>query len=265
MSLPIVNYHYLDYGRGYSYHDSRRAYFQELYAEMLAAEPGLSGRVLDIGCGHGANPTLVKIAHRICRLDGVDPFPVVAPHPLIAQRWACRLEDVPVEPNTYDMAYSYNVVEHVEDEASFLAKAVDILKPGGVYWSMSPNARHPFTAAVRLLQATGLKLYYRKVFAPQSNDYPAYYRLCSDTRVLGAIERQSLPVSKVDFYYLHNVQWDTFFPSGFRLLPRLLDRLVILRYPRAANIFMFRIEKSGAPVADSLRSLRKVPAVPDAA
>ena len=72
-------------------------------------------------------------------MDGVDPYPVVAPAAHLVHRWTCSLEDIPVGADTYDLAYSYNVVEHVENVESFLAKVIEIIKPGAVYWSMSPE------------------------------------------------------------------------------------------------------------------------------
>ncbi|MDD5036827.1 MAG: methyltransferase domain-containing protein [Methylococcaceae bacterium] len=244
MTQPIINYHYLDCNRELSYHDDTRSLFQDIYAQMLAAEASIAGKVLNIGCGHGVDPTLNKVEHLLGQIDGVDPFPAVDPHPLIGNRWTCRMEDIPVPQNTYDMAYSYNVVEHVLDEGSFLAKTIDVLKPGAVYWSMSPNARHPFTLAVRLLQAVKLKYLYRKSIAPQANDYPAYYRLCSDVKVLRAIKDRSLPVSQIDFYYVQCVQWDSYFPRKLHFLPHIIDRGIILRNPLMSFIFMFRIEKA---------------------
>jgi 2-polyprenyl-3-methyl-5-hydroxy-6-metoxy-1,4-benzoquinol methylase len=131
-----VNYHYVDCHRDFNHYDAKCSYFQDFYADNLAREPAVSGHILDIGCGHGMNPTIDKIAHLLGQVDGVDPFPVVKPHPLITNRWTCEMEDIPVPANTYDMAYSYNVVEHVLSEGPFLAKAIEVLKPGGVYWSM---------------------------------------------------------------------------------------------------------------------------------
>lgn len=243
MELPAPNYHYMNCTSRYSYHDLRRSSFQEAYAEKLASEPGIRGNVLDIGCGHSINPTLSKISHLIGNLDGVDPFPVLDPPRLLRNRWTCCLEDIPVLPNTYDLAYSYNVVEHVSNEAAFLSKVIDILKPGGVYWSMSPNAWHPFSISVQILQATRLKDLYRRKLAPKGNDYPAFYRLCSSERVLRAVRTAFIPIASADFYYYPNVQWDTFFPPALKGIPRFLDKALLLHAPRNANIFMFRIEK----------------------
>lgn len=238
-----INYHFLDCGPDFEYHDKRRSVFQDIYAEMLSRESSLKGKVLDVGCGHGHNPVISKLIHLIGELDGVDPFPVVEPHPNIKNRWTCRMEDIPVKPNTYDMAYSYNVVEHISDENAFLSKIMEILKPGGIYWSMSPNARHPFTWGVRLLQAMKLKDIYNNKVKTKGNNYPAYYRLCSDMKVLKGVKNQSLPVSKLDFFYIQNVQWDTFFPENLRFVPHIVDRFVILHKPRMSNIFMFRAQK----------------------
>jgi 2-polyprenyl-3-methyl-5-hydroxy-6-metoxy-1,4-benzoquinol methylase len=152
MNKLTTNYHYLDTNTNYDYHNLRRSAFQNGYAQYLCAEPLLHGRVLDIGCGHGINPTYEIIAPLLGQLDGVDPFPAITPPQHLANRWTCPLEDIPVPPNTYDMAYSYNVVEHVENISSFLKKAVEVIRPGGIYWSMSPNSHHPFTIATRVAQ-----------------------------------------------------------------------------------------------------------------
>lgn len=238
-----VNYHALDMNKDFTYHNTRRDHFQRLYADFLAGEPSLSGKVIDIGCGHGTNPTLERIRHLLGHVDGVDPFPVVQPHPLIRERWTCALEDLPAAASSYDMAYSYNVIEHVDNPNIFLRKAVELIKPNSCYWSLSPNTWHPFSIAVRLLQAVKLKNAYRNMIAPQSNNYPAHYKLCSAARVLRAIKEERLDVAKIDFYYTHCVQWDTFFPRSLRFVPHLIDSSLILRTHLLANIFMFRIQK----------------------
>ena len=240
----IVNYHFLDTGKDFDYYSVRRSSFQDIYAQLLVSEPLIGGRILDIGCGHGVNPTLSKIMDRLGPIDGVDPFPEIEPPTHLINRWSCSLEDVPVNRDTYDMAYSYNVVEHVENIESFLKKTVDIIKPGGVYWSISPNARHPFTWVTRLAQIFRLKKLYQRRLNSLANEYPACYRLSNDFNILRAIKRMDLPVTKVDFYYVPNVQWDHYFPTPLQWIAHYLDRTFLLRNPKWSFIFMFRLEKN---------------------
>jgi SAM-dependent methyltransferase len=244
MSEIEVNYHFIDAKRGLAHHDKNRSTFQRIYGNYLRSEPGLSGRVLDIGCGHSVNRSYEVYADRLGRLDGVDPFPAIAHPEHLVNRWSCKLEDIPVSSCTYDMAYSYMVAEHIKDIRPFLKKAIEIIKPGAAYWSMSPNAGHPFTWVTRIVQRLGMTTIYRKYVNAFANDYPAYYNLSNDAKILNAINHMRLPVSRVDFYYLPNVQWDMYFPTKLRWIPHFLDRTILLRKPRMSFILIFRIQKS---------------------
>ncbi len=243
MADIIVNYHFLDVGQTFSYYNDRRSSFQNIYADLLSSEPLVGGRVLDIGCGHGVNPTLSKIIDKINELDGIDPFPVMEPPHHLVRRWTCNLEDIPVEENTYDMAFSYNVVEHVANINSFIRTAVCIIKPGSVYWSLSPNAHHPFTWVTRVVQFLGFKQMYAKRLKNSANSYPAYYKLSSDSNILHAIRDLELPVSEIDFYYIPNVQWDGYFPRRLKWIAHMLDKIFILNKEKRSFIFMFRLKK----------------------
>lgn len=241
---PSVNVHFLDIDRGYDYYDRNRSNFQIIYGALLKAERGISGRVIDIGCGHGDNPSYPYFCDGLGQLDGVDPFPMIEPASNLTKRWTCPVEEIPVPNETYDMAYSYNVVEHVADVDGYLRKVIAILKPGSCYWSMSPNFHHPFTILTRIIQRSGLLKLYRNYVNPEANDYPAYYRLSNEKNILNSIRRQNLSVSRVDFYYIPNVQWDTYFPRRLRFLSHWLDKLLLLRSSRRSFIFMFRVEKA---------------------
>lgn len=74
-----VNYHFLDVGGQFEYHNGNRSAYQRLFGDYLRSEPGLGGRVLDIGCGHSLNRSYRFYADLVGQLDGVDPFQAVAP------------------------------------------------------------------------------------------------------------------------------------------------------------------------------------------
>ncbi|WP_420384261.1 class I SAM-dependent methyltransferase [Novosphingobium sp.] len=246
--VPIINVHFIDTGHSWNYYNLKRSDFQKTYGNLIGAEPAISGRVIDIGCGHGDNPAYKYFEASVGQLDGVDPFPMIEPAPNLANRWTCGVEELPVGDNTYDMAYSYNVVEHVKEVDPFLRKVVAIIKPGACYWSMSPNYYHPFAKITRTIQASGLLNFYKKLVSSQArqavNDYPAYYNMSRESNIVSSIKKQKLPITKIDFYYIPNAQWDHYFPPKLRFVARIMDNMWILRRPRKSFIFMFRIEKA---------------------
>ncbi len=241
---PIVNYHFVDINRDFSSYDMDRRNYARIFGNMISEEPGLSGRVLDVGCGHGINGSYSYFGGKIGQLDGVDPFPVVEPPQHLANRWVCRAEDIPMPPKSYDLAYSYMVVEHVDRIEPFLSKVIELLKPGASYWSLSPNFHHPFASITRFVQFCGLKEAYRRNIDSTANDYPAYYRLCNPDRVVRAIKESHFPVSKVDVYFVPNVNWDHYFPKSLRFAARLIDEYILLKIPKRSFFLIYRIERA---------------------
>lgn len=217
--------------------------FQRAFAGMLRQEPALAGEVLDIGCGPDVPEPLAFIPSVCTALDGVDPDPAVTSHPRLRRRWNAPLESADVPANAYDLAYAYNVVEHVSDGRRFLSAVRRALKPGGVFWALTPHARHPFTWAVGTVQAAGLK---RRAAALNNgiNDYPSYYRINSIKAVTRAA--QGLGFASARFHFMPCTQWDTYFPNRLRFLPHVYDRLLGLRVSGAALLIAYRLEADGA-------------------
>jgi SAM-dependent methyltransferase len=241
---PEIVVRYFDCERSYDELSGLPSQFPAHFGGLIAGETGLRGRVIDIGCGHGENPAYPLFADRIGQLDGVDPFPAVEPAARLSHRWTCRLEDLAVEDGSYDLAYSYNVIEHVKEIDAFLAKAVAILRPGGCYWALAPNHGHPFALLTRMLQRSGLPGIYRRLSAHPINDYPAWYRLSRAANVIESIQRQALPVRRIEFCYFADVKWRKYFPASLHWLPRAIDRGWSLRKPERSFAFAFRIEKA---------------------
>ena len=228
-------------GSSYNFFNKNRNSFQHDFINKLINEPGLSKRVLDIGCGHELNPALDQLRSKIKLMDGVDPFPAVKKHPMLNNYWCASLQDADIPNNTYDLAYSYNVIEHVSDPASFLTSVSKILKPGGIYFALGPNSEHPFARLSRIVEILGFKPIFRKIMGNGINDYPAYYRMNCPRQILKNIDKEEW--SQIDFYWHPCVQWDTYFPNFLKFIPRSYDYLFGIKKEKRMAIFMFRLKK----------------------
>jgi SAM-dependent methyltransferase len=143
------------------------------------------------------------------------------------------------------LAYAYNVVEHVADPARFLTSVNQILRPGGVFWALTPHGRHPFCWLARITEQVGGKARARERLRQDTgytvNAYPSYYRL--NTR--RAVERNAgkIGFSGGRFEYYPCLQWDTYFPDFMRWIPHAYDYVAGIRWPACMLVFAFRLQK----------------------
>lgn len=82
-------------------------------------------KVVDIGCGYGANKAIVHSVGG--EWVGVEPFEGGA-HTVVADA-----ENLPFEDNTFDVAIMDAVLEHIPDVGKAFSEVGRVLKPGGVF------------------------------------------------------------------------------------------------------------------------------------
>jgi SAM-dependent methyltransferase len=225
------------YGGGEYYYLSGTGNFEEThnyhlqFRDHMLVEPGLKGEVLDIGCGDDIPATLVGICSICKAIDGVDPDPAVMGNPRLRQRWNMPLEEAPIADSQYDLAQPREFFRHVRR----------VLKPGGVFWAVTPHCRHPFTWLARGAELAGLKAGFHRR-DPGVNSYSSYYRANSRRQVLRAIEGLGFKTAR--FYY-HPAGWRQYFPRGMRWAGDVYDRLWGRRVLRRMLEFSFRLEAEG--------------------
>lgn len=95
--------------------------------------------VLDVGCGRGA-PNLVRLKGHAKTLIGIDlvEFEIADPELLLISGDVCDMSAI--TSGSVDLAYSRSVMEHVEDTMAACAEINRVLKPGGKYMVLTPNA-----------------------------------------------------------------------------------------------------------------------------
>lgn len=103
------------------------------------ARPRTGGTVLDVGCGNG--DFLFQAQRAGWRALGVDPDPRAVASCRRAGLSASQgtIETVDLPPGSLDAVTFAHVIEHVHHPRRALARAHELLRPGGVLWLATPN------------------------------------------------------------------------------------------------------------------------------
>jgi SAM-dependent methyltransferase len=112
-------------------------------ADLVAAQVPPGGRMLDFGAGLGTLTRLVSM--RTCKPDCVEPD-ARQREVLAADGFVCFDDIMAIPSGTYDVIYSSNVLEHIEDDVAALRELRRALRPGGRVVLYLPAFQSLFTA-----------------------------------------------------------------------------------------------------------------------
>ncbi len=143
---------------------------QRLLAAYVYAQPQIEGDLLEIGCGTGRGlEILVNAAEHYTGIDKykslTDELQKEYPQAKFISMHIPPLQDV--ADNSFDTVVSFQVIEHIKDDKSFLKEIHRVLKPGGKAIISTPNkkmtlTRHPWH--VRDYFAPELKTLCKSIF-----------------------------------------------------------------------------------------------------
>lgn len=113
---------------------------RERYAREVARLPvPVSGRVLDIGCARGDFPAYLKEQFPQLEVFGCDAYSGGSDHPQITF-FSGHVYDCGFPPGHFDLITSWAVFEHLLTPSRYFAEVARILKPGGTFVMLVPNA-----------------------------------------------------------------------------------------------------------------------------
>ena len=117
-------------------------YYGEVRSDVLPFLPAGTREVLEVGCGRGVTGKLIQ--ERLgCRVTGVELNPVVARE---AARHLHRVLQGDVQTleieGRFDAVLALELVEHLVETESFLARVKQLLAPGGRAIFSIPNVGH---------------------------------------------------------------------------------------------------------------------------
>lgn len=116
---------------------------QRLLHAYYEALPFISGDVLELGCGEGRGVELITPkAKSFLGLDKIeaviDTLKAKYPH---YQFESSTFPPIKLPDNSFDTIVSFQVIEHVKNDALYLQEIARILKPGGVALLSTPNIK----------------------------------------------------------------------------------------------------------------------------
>jgi len=160
----------------------------ELYAALVRDNLSSKSVLLDLGCGRGG--LVEQLEHPLNQVIGLDPdWPSLVEHRFASQqppfsRVAGLSQNLPFSGECFDLIFSSWILEHLIHPVVDFRQIGRVLRPGGVFVFITPNARHPLAGLNRLLgrfsQIQNLIL--PKFYGRSPADaFPAFYR--ANTRV----------------------------------------------------------------------------------
>ncbi len=143
---------------------------QRLLKAYVAAEAYVFGDVLEVGCGEGRGIELIiNKATSYTALDKIESALTVLRKKYPNGEFISG--NIPpfagINDNAYDRLFSFQVIEHIQDDGAFLQEIHRVLKPGGTALLTTPNrllslSRNPWH--IREYTASELETLAREIF-----------------------------------------------------------------------------------------------------
>ncbi len=113
---------------------------QRSISAYVSAAKLVNGKVLEIGTGSGYGiDYLAPCVKEFVTIDKFQPSGVDFSkyHNVLFQR--CTVPPLPFQDNEFDFVVSFQVIEHIKDDKTFVKEIYRVLKPGGKFIVTTPN------------------------------------------------------------------------------------------------------------------------------
>jgi len=190
---------------------------QRLLSAYHLAKPFIKGDLLELGCGEGRGVEL--LAPLADSYIGIDKIQSVIDH--LVEKYpdyefmSGVFPPFPFEDNSFDTIVTFQVIEHVKNDAGFIEEIHRVLKPGGQALITTPNikmtlSRNPWHE--REYTGDELTALSKKVF-----DKVEMKGIAGDDQVLEYHERNRASVNQIMRFDIFDLQH--LLPAGLLRIP----------------------------------------------
>jgi ubiquinone/menaquinone biosynthesis C-methylase UbiE len=197
----------------------------EQYETLIRSQLKPDQHVLDIGCGRGG--ALEQLGVAVAFPIGIDPDHLsLVEHRLPDLPRAVALSSaIPLADHTVDLVLCSWVLEHISDPALTFSEIARVLRPGGTFIWMTPNANSLPAILNRVLHPLQEWLVPRLYGRHETDAFPVAYR-ANTQRQLDQLARNA-GLQPHNFRRIEDPTYFAFHPLLFRvnvLLARTLPR-----------------------------------------
>lgn len=121
---------------------------QRLLQAYYLAKPYIQGDLLELGCGEGRGVELLSpLAESYLALDKIQEVidALRSKYPEVSFEQAVFPPFQTLESDAFDTIVSFQVIEHVKKDKTFLEEIYRVLKPGGKAILTTPNIKKTLT------------------------------------------------------------------------------------------------------------------------
>jgi SAM-dependent methyltransferase len=153
--------------------------------------------VLDLGAGAGIvdEMSVRGLAARVC---GVDLDPRVVENPWLDEGRVADAAALPYSDATFDVVFSDNVLEHLEDPETVFREIARVLRPGGVFLFKTPNRWHYVPLIARVTPHAFHEFVNRLRGRVEADTFPTRYRANSAGQLRRLAAQSGLVVERLD-------------------------------------------------------------------